>query len=92
MKTPSDKELHERARKRVEFRTHLIVYLVTIGAMWTVWFLLGGKYLWPIWPMALWGIGLIFHYLFEYLSTGFFSEEEEYRKMKKQMEQHDRLA
>ena len=88
MQTLSDNELHERARKRVEFRTHLVVYLVTIGAMWSVWLLLGNKYLWPIWPMALWGVGLIFHYLFEYLSTGIFSEEDEYRKIKRETEQH----
>ena len=87
MQTQFDRELHERAKKRVEFKSHLIVYTVIISTLWLIWFLTGGNYLWPIWPMAGWGVGLIFHYLFEYHTPGFLSEEEEYRKLKRQKEQ-----
>ena len=85
MQTLSENQLHELARKRVEFRRHLVVYFVIISILWMIWFLTGAGYIWPIWPMAGWGIGVIFHYLFEYRSSSFLSEEEEYKKLKKEM-------
>ena len=85
MQTLSDNQLHELARKRVEFRRHLVVYFVIISILWMIWFLTGAGYIWPIWPMAGWGIGVIFHYMFEYKSSSFLSEEEEYKKLKKEM-------
>ena len=89
MQTPTDTQLHELARKRVEFRSHLIVYCVTIGALWIIWFLTGRGYPWPVWPMAGWGIGVVFHYMFDYRSSRFLSEEEEYQNLKKKMQAHD---
>lgn len=80
-----DKQLHELARKRVEFRTHLVVYFVINGMLWTIWYLTGQGYPWPVWPMAGWGIGVLFHYLFEYNPSRIFSEEEEYQRLKRQM-------
>ena len=85
MQTLSENQLHELARKRVEFRRHLVVYFVIISILWMIWFLTGAGYIWPIWPMAGWGIGVIFHYLFEYRSSSFLSEEEEYKKLKREM-------
>ena len=85
MQTLSENQLHELARKRVEFRRHLVVYFVIISILWMIWFLTGAGYIWPIWPMAGWGIGVIFHYMFEYKSSSFLSEEEEYKKLKKEM-------
>ncbi|HEX6333667.1 MAG TPA: 2TM domain-containing protein [Flavisolibacter sp.] len=84
----TDKQLRELARRRVEFRRHLVVYIVTNSMLWIIWWAAGQGYMWPIWPMAGWGIGLIFHYLFEYRSAKFLSEEEEYRKLKERSEQH----
>ena len=83
----ADSQLHELARKRVEFRTHLIVYCVVNGALWILWYVTGQGYPWPLWPLIGWGIGLIFHYLFEYRSSKLLSEEEKYKKLKKQMEE-----
>lgn len=85
MQTLSENQLHELARKRVEFRRHLVVYFVIISILWMIWFLTGAGYIWPIWPMAGWGIGVIFHYMFEYRSSSFLSEEEEYKKLKREM-------
>lgn len=85
MQTFTDQQLHELARKRVEFRSHLIVYCVINAILWLIWFLTGQGYIWPIWPTAGWGVGLIFHYLFEYRSSRLLSEEEEFQKLKKQM-------
>ena len=84
MQTLTDKQLHEMAKKRVEFRTHLVVYLVVNSFLWIIWYFTGQGYMWPIWPMAGWGVGLIFHYIFEYRTSKYFSEEEEYRKLKDQ--------
>ena len=85
MQTLSENQLHELARKRVEFRRHLVVYFVIISILWMIWFLTGAGYIWPIWPMAGWGIGVIFHYMFEYRSSSFLSEEEEFKKLKREM-------
>ena len=87
MRTPTDTQLHELARKRVEFRVHLVVYLVTNTALWIIWFVTSRGYVWPVWPMAGWGIGVVFHYLFEYHSSRFLSEEEEYEKLKRKMQE-----
>jgi hypothetical protein len=62
MKSPTDTQLHELARKRVSFRVHLIVYFVTNAAFWIIWFVTGRGYVWPVWPMVGWGIGVVFHY------------------------------
>ncbi len=85
MKTLTDRQLHELARKRVDFRSHLLVYCVVNAALWLIWWLTGSKYPWPVWPMAGWGIGVIFHYVFDYRPSRFFSEDEEYRKLKQEM-------
>lgn len=87
MQTLNDAQLRELARKRVDFRAHLIVYCVINGVFWIIWFVTGQGYAWPVWPMAGWGIGIIFHYLFEYRSSRFLSQEEEYNRLKKEMEQ-----
>jgi 2TM domain len=91
MQTPTDNQLHELARKRVDFRVHLVVYCVTNAALWIIWFVTGRGYVWPVWPMAAWGIGVVFHYIFDYRSSGFLSEEDEYKKLKKEIEEHKRI-
>lgn len=92
MQTLTDTQLRELARKRVEFRTHLVVYCVVNAALWAIWYFTGGNYPWPIWPLVGWGIGLFFHYMFEYRPSRLFSEEDEYRKLKKQMDEHEQVA
>jgi hypothetical protein len=92
MQTPTDTQLHELAHKRVEFKAHLIVYCLTNTAFWLIWYVTGHGYVWPIWPLAGWGVGLLFHYLFEYRSSRFLSEDEEYKKLKSKMEEHQHLA
>lgn len=88
MEKLNDKQLYEQARKRVEFRRHFVVYFVINSMLWLIWYLTGSNYPWPIWPAAGWGIGLIFHYLFEYRSSKFFSEEQEFKKLKREMGEH----
>jgi len=83
MQTFSDTQLRELAKKRVDFWRHLIVYFVIITMLWVIWYVTDGSYPWPIWPMGGWGVGLIFHYLFDYRSSNLFSEEEEFKRLKK---------
>lgn len=87
MQTPTDSQLHELARKRVEFRSHLIVYCVINAALWSIWFFTGHGYIWPVWPMAGWGVGVVFHYLFDYRPSRFLSEDEEYQRIKRKLHQ-----
>ena len=89
MQNITDAQLHERARKRVEFKAHLVVYLVINGALWFTWWITGQGYIWPVWPLVGWGIGLLFHYIFEYRGSGIFSEEEEYKRLKKELEKEN---
>jgi hypothetical protein len=92
MQSPTDTQLHELARKRVEFRTHLIVYCVINSVLWALWFITGKGYPWPVWPLAGWGVGLFFHYMFDYRPSRLLSEEEEYKKLKREMEQHKQVT
>ena len=41
---------------------------------------------------AGWGIGLIFHYIFEFNPSRLLSEEEEFKKMKRKMEEEKNLV
>jgi hypothetical protein len=84
MQPLTDNQLHELAKKRVEFRTHLVVYLVINGMLWFIWYITGSTYPWPVWPMMGWGIGLIFHYIFDYRRHRLFSEDEEFERLKKE--------
>jgi hypothetical protein len=45
------------------FRIHLLVFVLTIPAVWVIWFFTDRTYLWPFWQTAAWGTGLGFHYL-----------------------------
>jgi hypothetical protein len=83
MQTYSDEQLREIAHKRIDFRRHLVVYIIIIGALWVIWAFTGQHYPWPMWPMIGWGIGLVFHYIFDYRSARMFSEEREFERLKK---------
>lgn len=45
------------------FRIHFLVFVLTIPAIWLIWFFTDRNYLWPVWQTAAWGTGLLFHYL-----------------------------
>lgn len=92
MQQISDSQLHELARKRVEFRRHLVVYFVTNAALWILWFVMGQGYPWPVWPLVGWGIGVVFHYVFDYRYSQFLSEEQEYEKLKSEIHKRPQNA
>lgn len=45
------------------FKIHLLVFLLTIPAIWMVWYFTDRAYLWPLWQTVGWVICIIFHYL-----------------------------
>lgn len=45
------------------FSIHLLVFLLSMPAIWLIWYCTDRTYLWPLWQTAGWSIGIIFHYL-----------------------------
>jgi len=51
----------ERLKKRSDLWSHLAAYLLVNSVLVIVWFATGAEFFWPVFPLAIWGIGLIFH-------------------------------
>jgi len=53
-----------RLKKRRDFKTHLVVYILVNGVIWGIWLVIaltsggGNWWPWPIFPTLGWGIGL----------------------------------
>jgi fatty acid desaturase len=48
-------------QKKRELRGHLLAYLLFNGALVAIWALTGASFFWPVIPLLIWGIGLVFH-------------------------------
>jgi len=84
-----EERLRKIARERVEFKRHLVVYIVIIGFLGLINLLTSRQFPWFLFPAGGWGIGIIFHFLSAYGPLGgAMSEEKEYQKLKKKQEQH----
>lgn len=60
----ADEQLRQRAVKRLRARagfwTHLVIYLTVNTFIIVIWAVTGGGgFFWPVFPIVLWGIGLI---------------------------------
>ena len=79
-------EAYIRAEKRVKakigFFYHLIVYVIVNLTLVFIWYSTGVENQWFWWPMVGWGIGLLFHGMGVFLSTGSMKE----RMIQKEME------
>ena len=82
-----DEKLLKIAKERVEFKRHLVVYIVGIGFLGLINLITSRQFPWFLFPAGGWGIGLIFHFLSVYgpLSESM-SIEKEYQKLKKKKE------
>jgi len=49
----------KRLKKRRDFYTHLLVYLLVNGFIVGIWAVTGSGFFWPIFPMVGWGVGLV---------------------------------
>jgi len=84
-----EEKLRKIARERVEFKHHLVVYIVIIGFLGLINLLTSRHFPWFLFPAGGWGIGLIFHFLSAYgpLDRAI-SVEKEYQKLKKKQERN----
>ena len=61
----SDDEIRRLAQRRVAakkgFFSNLASYIVINAMLVVIWAVSGGGYLWFLWVVGFWGIGLIFH-------------------------------
>jgi len=48
-----------RLKKRHDFQSHVVVYLVVNTAVWLIWAFSGAGYPWPVWLTGTWAIGLL---------------------------------
>lgn len=71
-----------RLRKKSEFRAHLLAYVLINAFLVTIWALTGAGFIWPVFPMLGWGIGLAFHARDVYWGEEF-SEERIRREMQR---------
>ena len=61
--TENEENLREtalkRLKKRRDFRTHLVVYLLVNAFLWGIWAVTGTGFPWPVFVTGGWGIGLL---------------------------------
>ena len=60
------REAVRRLKKKRDFRTHLLAFVLVNGFLWVVWAVVwaaasGPWFPWPVLPLFGWGIGLTFH-------------------------------
>ena len=49
----------QRLRARAGFWTHLLIFLTVNTVIVVIWAVTSGGFFWPVFPIMLWGIGLI---------------------------------
>ena len=58
----SEQELRKlavsRLKKRRDFRTHVVIYLIVNAMLVGIWAVTGAGFFWPIFPILGWGIGV----------------------------------
>ena len=84
-----EEKLRKIARERIDFKRHLVVYIVIIAILGLTNLIVSRDFPWILFPAGGWGIGLIFHFLYAYGPlSGAMSEEKEYQKLKKKQERN----
>jgi polyferredoxin len=48
-----------RLKKKRDFRAHLLVYAMVNAFLVAIWALTGQHFLWPVFPIVGWGIGVV---------------------------------
>ena len=86
-------QLWRLAAKRAAFKRHLAVYLIINIFLWALWYYNGARTYndsipWPLWTTGGWGIGLAFHFMGAYVTTGQKSIDREYDMLLKNQQKH----
>ncbi|MCG9792421.1 2TM domain-containing protein [Flavobacterium algicola] len=88
-----DQERYDRAKKQVEeikgFYGNLVSYAGTIVLLMVINLLTSPGYLWFLWPMLGWGVGVLIHAVKVFNLLPFFGKDWEERKLRKFMEQEE---
>ena len=70
-------------KKRRDFRTHLLVYVLVNGAIVAIWAMTGRDgFFWPMFPIVFWGIGVVMNAWDVYVARDF-SDEQIARQMQR---------
>ncbi|MDE3069583.1 MAG: 2TM domain-containing protein [Acidobacteriota bacterium] len=77
----------ERIKKRRDFTSHLVAYVVVNGAVWALWALTDGGYPWPAWLSGIWAIGVVMN-AWDVYARRPISEAEIRREMNRLRPQH----
>lgn len=89
----NEAERYYRAQKKVkeirEFYEHLAVYILINPIVIAVNLMTSPGYLWFIWCLMGWGVGLILHGLTVFNLPPFFDKDWEERKIKEILEKED---
>lgn len=89
-KYKSDYERYEEAKKQVKeikgFYVHLFIFIVVLIFLIFINLKYTPEYLWFIWTLGGWGIGLLFHGLGAFKVMPFFGKDWEEDKIKELME------
>jgi hypothetical protein len=81
--------LEKKARKQVrserDFYVHLATYLMVNGMLVALNLVTSPEYLWAVWPILGWGIGLGSHFIETFGLFGMFNQEWQERKVREYM-------
>ena len=91
--SPRDEQLWKIAKKRADFKTSLLFYVVINLFLLVIWFFTAthkedlNDIPWPLWVMAGWGIGIVMQYIDAYRGNKEHMAEKEYKKLKDRQNQ-----
>jgi 2TM domain len=51
----------KRLRDKRDLAAHVLAYVMVNGLLVVVWWMTAASFFWPVIPMLLWGIGVVFH-------------------------------
>lgn len=77
----------KRLKKRRDFAAHLIVYTLVNTMIVVIWAVTSRGFFWPVFPMAIWGIGVVMN-AWDVWRGDEFTEEEIAREIER-MKTHD---
>ena len=88
-----EKQKFEIAKKKVQdikdFYVHLMVYVVVNAFLFIINMLTSRSYLWVVWPMLGWGIGVFFNWLSVFGMNGMLGRDWEKKKVEEIMKKMD---
>lgn len=57
------KEAKARIKKKKEFLSHLVAYVLINIVLVVIWALSGSGYMWFLWPLGIWGVFVLWNFI-----------------------------